>query len=217
MLGIHGGFPELLGGHFAQAFVALHAEIFLAFSENIIEQLTRRGFLNNLWFGGALLGHSFGGLLLGFFDVLALGVAELFAIAARRRGFWNRLDDKRRLKIRFDLLKFREQLAVFWRGGQLPVDEVLGALRVDVARFPKIVFFVEAALDFLELPLFLNFLQFPFQLFDFLWRRFLIALEVGTLGEVEFGQKIGDFFVAQALVNFIEEREIFVQHCDEFS
>src|SRR5207244_10976563 len=110
------------------------------------------------------------------FAVLARGVAELFAIAAGRRGFCNRLDDKRRLKIRFDLLKFREQLAVFWRGGQLPVDKVLGALRVDVAHFPKVVLFVKAALDFLELPLFLNFLWFPFQFFDFLWGVLLLAL-----------------------------------------
>ncbi len=113
MLGIHGGFPELLGGHFAQAFVALHAEIFFAFSQNVIEQLTGRGLLNNLWFGGALLGHSFGGLLLGFFDVLALGVAELFAVAACWSRFRDRLDNKRRFEIWLDLLKFRKQLPVF--------------------------------------------------------------------------------------------------------
>src|SRR5438876_327213 len=127
-------------------------------SENVIEQLTRRGFLDDLRLGGTLLGHGFGGFLLGFFDVLALGVAELLAIAAGRRGFCNRLDDKRRLKIRFDLLEFREKLPVFRRRGQLPVDEVLGALRIDVAHFPEIVLFVKAALDFLKLPLFLNFL-----------------------------------------------------------
>src|SRR5439155_3833078 len=139
MLGIHGGFPELLGGHFAQAIVALHAEVFFAFSENVIEQLTRRGLLDNLWFGGALLGHSFGSFLLGFFDVFALGVAELFAVAACWSRFRDRLDNKRRLKIRFDLLEFREKLPVFRRRGQLPVDEVLGALRIDVAHFPEIV------------------------------------------------------------------------------
>src|SRR5437667_8126857 len=168
MLGIHGGFPELLGGHFAQAFVALHAEVFFSFSENIIEQLTRRGFLDNLWFGGALLGHSFGGLLLGFFDVLALGVAELFAVAASWSRFRDRFDDKRWLKIRLDLLKFREQLAVLGCGGELPVDKVLGALRGDVAHFPKLVLFVKAALHVLDLPLFFNSILPPLQLFDIL-------------------------------------------------
>src|SRR2546427_13249484 len=111
VLGIHGGFPELLGGHFAQAFVALHAEVFLAFSENIIEQLTSRGFLDDLRFGGALLGHSFGGFLLGFFDVLALGVAELFAVAACWSRFRDRLDNKRRFEICLHTLKFWKQVA----------------------------------------------------------------------------------------------------------
>src|SRR5438552_14361598 len=169
MLGIHGGFPELLGGHFAQAFVALHAEVFFAFSENVIEQLTRRGFLDDLRLGGTLLGHGFGGFLLGFFDVLALGVAELFAVAASWSRFRDRFDDKRWLKIRLDLLKFREQLAVLGCGGELPVDKVLGALRVDVAHFPTVVLFVKAALDFLGLLLFLNFLWLLFLLFDFFW------------------------------------------------
>src|SRR5207237_10013776 len=112
MLGIHGGFPELLGGHFAQAFVALHAEVFFAFSENVIEQLTRRGFLDDLRLGGTLLGHGFGGFLLGFFDVLALGVAELFAVAAGWSRFRDRLDNKRRFEMWLDVLKLIKEVPV---------------------------------------------------------------------------------------------------------
>ncbi len=41
-LGIHGGFPELRRGHFAQAFVALHGVVLAAFGENVVEQIARR-------------------------------------------------------------------------------------------------------------------------------------------------------------------------------
>ena len=79
------------------------------------------------------------------------------------------------------------------------------ALRIHVARFPQIVFFVETAFDFLEATLFLQLLQFFFQLLDFLGRGFLVAFKIDSLGEIELGQNVGDAFVAQTLVNFVEE------------
>ena len=39
LLGIHGGFPQLLGVHFAQPFVALHADVALAFVLDVVQQV----------------------------------------------------------------------------------------------------------------------------------------------------------------------------------
>jgi hypothetical protein len=39
VLGVHGGFPELRGGHFAQALVALHGVVLLALFDDVGEEL----------------------------------------------------------------------------------------------------------------------------------------------------------------------------------
>ena len=76
---------------------------------------------------------------------------------------------------------------------------------------PQIVFFIEAGFHALEVALFLQLLQFFFQLLDFLLRCFLFALEVGALGKIEARQQFDNFFIAQALVHFVEVTEIFFQ------
>src|SRR5271166_2794375 len=68
-LGIHGRFPELLGGHFSEAFVALDDVLFAAFVQDVIEELAGGVLLDYLrifhsarsGLAGSLLG------LLGFF------------------------------------------------------------------------------------------------------------------------------------------------------
>ena len=62
---------------------------------------------------------------------------------------------------------------------------MLGALRVHVANFPKVVLFVEARVDFLELLFFLQLLQFFFKLLDLLRLRLFVAFKIGALGKVE--------------------------------
>ena len=75
-LGIHGGFPELLRAHLAQAFVALHGIFLAAFVQHVLEELAHGLLLDGFRFGLALGG--LGTLLLGFLLVGALGVAQLF-------------------------------------------------------------------------------------------------------------------------------------------
>ncbi len=77
------------------------------------------------------------------------------------------------------------------------------------------MFFVETAFDFLEAALFLQLLQLFLEFLDFLGRSFLVAFEIDSLGEIELGQHLGHMFVAQTLVNFIEELEILVEHVHE--
>src|SRR6266704_2172460 len=40
-LGVHGGFPELRGGHFAETFVALHVVALAAFLFHVLEEFAR--------------------------------------------------------------------------------------------------------------------------------------------------------------------------------
>ena len=131
-------------------------------------------------------------------------------------GIADGLDHKRRLHVGLDLLEFGQQLPVLGGRSQLPVDQVFGALGVDVLHLPEIVLFVEAGLDALEVAFFLQLLQFFFQLLDFLRRGLFLAFKIGALGKIEPGQKFGDFFVAQALVHLVEEAEIFFQAAGEF-
>ena len=90
------------------------------------------------------------------------------------------------------------------------------ALGVDVADLPEIVLFIEAGFHALELAFFLQLLQFPFQLFDFLGRGFLLAFKIGALGKIEFGQQLRDLLVAQPFVYLVEVAEIFFQPAGEF-
>ena len=151
-----------------------------------------------------------------FFDVLSPSRLSLgYIVSSSRRALGNRLDDKRRFHVRFDLLEFREQLPVLGRGSQFPVDQVFGALRVHVAHFPQIVLFVEAAFNFLEAAFFLQLLQFFFQLLNLLGGGFLVAFEIDALGKIELGQNFGHTFVAQAFVDLVEQFEVFVQDVHE--
>src|SRR5208283_1547124 len=69
----------------------------------------------------------------------------------------------------------------------------------------------------LQFYVFLQALEFFLQLLDFLWRRILVAFEISTLGQIELRQQRGNLFFAYALVQLIEESEIFVQNGDELS
>src|SRR6266851_8739692 len=77
-LGIHGGFPELLGGHFSEAFVALDDVLFAAFVQDVIEEFSGRVFLDDL--GLFCSARWLAGFLLGFlgFCVVGLGGAQIF-------------------------------------------------------------------------------------------------------------------------------------------
>ena len=109
------------------------------------------------------------------------------AIAAGR-SFRHRLYDEWRFHVRLDLFELGNHLPVLRRRRKLPVDEVLSALRVQIAHFPEVMLFVETSIDFLELKFFLQFLQFFFKLLDLLGLGFLVAFEVGALGQIEFRQ-----------------------------
>src|SRR5229473_1947981 len=143
--------------------------------------------------------------LLGLFHVLTLGVAQLFTVAIGRRGFGNCLNYKRRLHVGFDLFVLRDQLTALRSGGQFPVDDVLCALRTEVAHFPEVMFLVEARLDAFESPVLLQLFQFSFQLFDLLRRSLFIAFEISVLGKVDFGKELGYSLIAQTLVQLVEE------------
>src|SRR5208283_3180761 len=70
-LGIHGGFPELLGGHFSEAFVALDGVLFAAFVEDVVEEFAGGVFLDDLGLFRAAL-WRLAGFLLSFLGVFAL-------------------------------------------------------------------------------------------------------------------------------------------------
>jgi len=77
------------------------------------------------------------------------------------------------------------------------------------------VFFVEARGNAFEVALLLQLLQLFFQALDFLGRRFLVAFEIGALREVQPGQPLGDLRIAQSLIHFFEQLQIFVENIDE--
>src|ERR1035437_24540 len=209
-LGIHSRFPELLGGHFSEAFVALDDVLFAAFVQDVVEKIASGVFLYDLGLFRAARGWLVGSLLslLGvffltraqvFFFVIVLAVVfvhifilvvTLIFIAAGLRLCrpWHALDHERRLKILLDLRELGDELPAFRSRGQFPVDDVLGSLRVYEVDRPQIVLFVEARVDAFQLQILLQALGFSFQFFDLLRRSLLVAFEVGALGEVEFRQ-----------------------------
>ena len=77
------------------------------------------------------------------------------------------------------------------------------------------MFFVETRLDALEAFFFLQFLQFFFQALDFLGRSLLVAFEVGALGEIELRNQFRYTLAAHALVELLEEAQVFVEHGHE--
>src|SRR5437879_7077263 len=81
-LGIHGGFPELLGGHFSEAFVALDYVFFAAFVQDVVEEIAGGVFLYDLrLFRSSFERWRFAGFLLGLLGFFAFsGIQALFFI-----------------------------------------------------------------------------------------------------------------------------------------
>ncbi len=71
--------------------------------------------------------------------------------------------------------------------------------------------FIEAATHFLKGALFLDLLEFLLELLDFLRWGVLVAFKIHALGEVELGHEFSDALVPQALIDFVEEAEIFLE------
>src|SRR5581483_1467424 len=137
----------------------------------------------------------------------------LAAVAAAVLFHW--LDDVRRLHVVLDLLVLRHHLPVLGRGGQLPVNDVLGALRIDERQRPEAMLFLEMRVFDLDLPLLLKRLQCLVQ-DGYLRRRLLaFAFEVHALYQVGPGNDFRDLLVADALVDLIEEADVIVQGSHE--
>ncbi len=212
--GIHRRFPQLRRGHLAQSFVALDREVLAPFVDHVIAKLADVRLLHDLdfllRFAGLQRPSSPPCRSVGFrFAVCAIAIGLAGAALVKR------LDDKRRLHVGLDLLELRDQLPALRAGSQLPVDHVLGAVLVDEAHFPKVVFFVEFRLDAFEAFVLLQLLEFFFQPLDLLRRSFLLAFEIRALRQIEFRNQFGDSLVAHALVELLEEAEIFVEHGHE--
>src|SRR5436305_6341849 len=209
-LAIHRRFPKLRSCHLAQTFVALDSELLPPFVDDVITKLADVGLFYDL--DVFALGSLGSGLLLRFvFHRRRLAVHSV-AICGSGSSLNNALDHKRRLHVRLDLLVLGDHLAALRAGNQLPVDDVLSAVLVDEAQFPKVVFFVELRLDGLEAFVFLQLLDFFFQLLDFLRRIFLFAFEIGSFGKIESRNQLGDMLVAQPLIGLFKEPEILVEH-----
>src|SRR5208282_5867090 len=95
---------------------------------------------------------------------------------------WHALDDEGRLEILLDLLELGDELAALRGRGQRPVDDVLGALRVDEDQRPQIMFLIEARFHALQLQVFLQTLEFSFQFLDLFRRSIFVAFEIGAFG-----------------------------------
>ena len=91
-----------------------------------------------------------------------------------------------------------------------------GALRVDEAHIPEFVLLVELEFDFLEALLLLHGRELGQQIFEFFGRRARFALKIAALGkDLQLGQQLGNLLVANALVDLIEKRKVFVQRGHE--
>ena len=86
---------------------------------------------------------------------------------------------------------------------------------VDKAQFPQIVLFIKLRLDALEAFVFLQLLEFFFQLLDFLRGIFFVTFEIDALCQIEPGDEFGDMLVAQPFIGLFEEPEILVEHGHE--
>src|ERR1017187_1131840 len=84
-LGIHGGFPELLGGHFSQAFVALDGVLLAAFVQDVIEKFAGGVFLDDFGlFRSSFERRKFAGFPLRCLGLGFSGRAQICAIILAR-------------------------------------------------------------------------------------------------------------------------------------
>src|SRR5208282_3160490 len=114
--GIHGRFPELFGGHFAEALVALDGVFFAALVQDVVEEFAGCVFLYDLGLFRAAR-WRLAGFLLGLFGLFVLGGAQIFVFAfafvsvflfragGGLRRFHHTLDHERRIKILLNLLE----------------------------------------------------------------------------------------------------------------
>ncbi len=130
-LGIHSRFPELLGGHFSEAFVALDDVLSAAFVQDVIEKFAGSMFLDDLrlfrathWRFARFLLRLLGFLFLGgtqIFAFVSVVLAFIFVLAfvcvfgtgLRLCRSRHTLDHKRRLQILLNLLELGDELAAF--------------------------------------------------------------------------------------------------------
>src|SRR5437879_9979816 len=124
-LGIHGGFPELLGGHFSEAFVALDYVLLTALVQDVVEKLAGGVFLHDLglfrssfgrWLAGFLLGllgfFAFSGTQALFFIIVVVALVVFVLVGCLRlRRSCQALDYERRLRELLDVLELWGLLA----------------------------------------------------------------------------------------------------------
>ncbi len=127
------------------------------------------------------------------------------------------LDVEGRLQAVFQLRVLGQHLAALGGGGERPVDLADGALRVGEGDGVGLVLFVEEDLaDLAELVLLDQILEAAAHLLE-LGGRFEVDAAGGVFAFLreELGEGLGDLFVAQALLDLVEEAEVLVQLAHE--
>ncbi len=154
---IHGGFPQLRGGHFAQAFVALDRVLLLALFDDVCEEFAGRLLFDRL---AQRTGRAAGRL--GFsqdfsaarrWSTLCIGFFGIFRGGLCAGGLRCILDEEGRLEEFFDQGVLGHHLAELGAGSQGPVNAPRGALRIGEADGPGVVLLVFQRLAHLELEL----------------------------------------------------------------
>ena len=146
--------------------------------------------------------HALVSALLGFFLFFGAVLAGLGGV----------LDEERRLEEFLDERVLRHHLAELGAGGKRPVDAARGALRIGEADRPGMVLLVLDGFGHFELEFVGEFDELRVQGGQ-LFGNFAAVFrsEVRAMGELGAGQHLGELFVADALVDFFDEAEIFVE------
>src|ERR1035437_9761039 len=215
--GIHGGLPQLRGGHFAQALVALYLVVLFALFHDVGEELAG-GLLFNRFARDAGGTAGLLGLRLCFDGGFAFFKFSAFGVIGGRFccTLYGELDEEGRLEKFLDLRVLGHHLAELGAGGESPVDAARGALRVRETEGPCVVFLVLNGLAEIELELVCYLGKLSMEEAKFLWYLVLgLGSKVRAVHELGAGQQFCELLVADTPVNFFDEAQVLVEIAHE--